>query len=108
MTGDPTYDFILQRLENFQSTFGKDSKIRILLVTTNPGDPGGHWSTKRRDYWIKSIVSEISKYKDEMSLAIKIHPFGEILLYQFIKKRILLRYWKKLMLWSVHLQVLLL
>lgn len=78
VTGNPTYDSIFQRLEKFKLATSKD-KIRILLVTTNPSDSGGNRTRKLRDYWIKSIVTEISKYKNEMSLVVKIHPSGEVL-----------------------------
>lgn len=79
VTGNPTFDNLFQRLQQFKSTERQDGKIRILLVTANPHDPGGRWRKKLRDSWLRTIITEITKHKDTMSLVIKIHPAGESL-----------------------------
>lgn len=77
IVGNPTYDEIFQKFDNFESHIKKDNRIRVLLVTKNPNDPGGHWKKKLQDSWLKELAAEFSKYKNEMSLVIKIHPSGE-------------------------------
>lgn len=79
VVGNPTYDTLLQKFENFYPSPKKDNKIRVLIITKNPNDPGGHWAKKSQDSWLREVATEFSKHKDEMSLVIKIHPTGEIL-----------------------------
>ncbi|MGI0010752.1 MAG: hypothetical protein ACREAE_05075 [Nitrosopumilaceae archaeon] len=79
VTGDPTYDNLFRRLQQFRPSVRNDDKIHVLIVTSNPNDPGGRWRKKLRDMWLKSIVMEITKHKDTVSLAVKIHPTGESL-----------------------------
>jgi len=75
-TGIPQYDPVFKRLQNLQQT--KNKKIRVLLLTHSLFEHGYH-TRKQRDSLVKGIVSEICKYKDEMSLVVKIHPSSEIL-----------------------------
>lgn len=77
--GNPTYDIMFKEVQRFKATIKNSDKINLLLVTTNPNDPGGEWTKEKRDLWIKQTVTELTKYKDEISLVIKIHPSGEIL-----------------------------
>ena len=77
LTGNPVYDKVFQKLIKLpQST--KNNKIRVLLLTHSLYEHG-LWTKKQRDDLVKTLVTKISKYKDEMSLVVKIHPSSEIL-----------------------------
>lgn len=79
VTGNPTYDAAFQRLRKFKPDFKKNTKVQVLLLTTNLAGLASKWISKR-DSVIKEIVTDISNYKDEISLVVKIHPTGESLL----------------------------
>jgi hypothetical protein len=77
LTGNPVYDKVFQKLEHPQQP-KKNSKIQVLLLTHSLYEHG-FWTRKQRDELITTLVTEISKHKDEMSLVVKIHPSSEIL-----------------------------
>ena len=77
LTGNPLFDKVFQKLNKVpQST--KNNKIRVLLLTHSLYEHG-FWTRKQRDDLVRTLVTKISKYKDEMSLVVKIHPSSEIL-----------------------------
>lgn len=78
VTGNPMYDSIFKKLKKIQPTITTDNKIRVLLITTSFYEHG-NWTRAQRDNIIKEIVTEVCKYKNEISLLIKIHPSSEIL-----------------------------
>jgi len=78
LTGSPMYDTAFQKLQNYKPSLRKDNKIHVLLVTTSMYEHG-FWTRKQRDTVTKEIVATIHQHKDEMSLAVKIHPSSEVL-----------------------------
>lgn len=77
VTGNPIYDSDFRKMQNLHLK-PKDGKIHILLLTHAMYEHGV-WTRKQRDLLVEGIVKEINKYKDEMSLVVKIHPSSEIL-----------------------------
>lgn len=76
--GNPMYDGILKKVHEIKSNYKKEGKIRVLLATTSLYEHG-LWSKKQRDEVVNKMVSEICKYKNEISLTVKIHPSSESL-----------------------------
>jgi hypothetical protein len=77
LTGNPVYDKVFQKLTKLPQP-PKNNKIRILLLTHSLYEHG-FWTRKQRDDLVRTLVTKISKCKDEMSLVVKIHPSSEIL-----------------------------
>jgi len=78
-TGIPMYDNIFERLEKIKTNTKTSDKKRILLITHAMYEHG-IWTQKQKKILVQGIVKEISKYKDTMSLTVKIHPTSEVLL----------------------------
>lgn len=76
VTGNPIYDNVLQKLQNFQPKKISYNKIKVLLITDSLYEHG-FWTKVQRDTIVKEIATEISKNKNEMSLTLKIHPSSE-------------------------------
>lgn len=75
LTGSPYYDKAFQSLKN-QCQHTENKKIRVLLLT-NAMYEHGVWSKDERDSLVKGIAQKIYEHKNEMELAIKIHPSTE-------------------------------
>jgi hypothetical protein len=78
VTGIPHYDSVFKRVQNLKSSKREDKKIRVLLLTHSLFEHG-YQTRAQRDHIVKSVVTEISKHKSEMSLMVKIHPSSESL-----------------------------
>lgn len=78
ITGNPMYDPVFQKLQKLSPVIKNDDKIRILFLTNGMYEHG-FWTREQRDLIVSQIISEISKYKNEMSLVVKIHPSSEVL-----------------------------
>lgn len=79
LTGHPVYDPVFERANKIKPRIKNDNKIRVLLLTHSMYEHG-FWTKEQRDNVASSIVTEISKYKNEMSLVVKIHPSSENIL----------------------------
>lgn len=78
LTGNPLYDPVFQKLQSVKHLTKNVDKIKVLFVA------GGHaehglLNRKKQDDTIRSIVQEINKHKDEITLVIKLHPSSTIL-----------------------------
>lgn len=76
VTGIPHYDSVFKREQNLKLSKREDNKIHVLLLTHSLFEHG-YQTRAQRDLIVKSIVTAISKYKNEMSLVVKIHPSSE-------------------------------
>lgn len=77
VTGSPMYDLVFQKLNKQKHTI-KSSKINVLIAASTLYE-AGYWTQEQRNFTIKSIVSEIQKHKDKISLIVKIHPSSSVL-----------------------------
>lgn len=76
VTGNPQYDFMFKKLKNYKSTKIKNDIIHVLLITDALYEHG-FYSLKQRDEMFNSTIKELIKYKNEISLTVKIHPSSE-------------------------------
>ena len=77
VTGHPMFDHTFKKvLEKEEKQ--KNSKIRILLVP-DPLYEAGVWTKEQKDLILNQIVKEITKFKDNFFLKIKVHPSSGIL-----------------------------
>lgn len=76
LTGNPLYDEIFQKVKIISSI--KSDKIRVLLLTASLYEHG-FWTKKQRNDVLKKILTILSKYNNELSTIVKIHPTSEIL-----------------------------
>jgi len=79
VTGNPTYDAAFQKSKDSKPILKKEKKIHVLFLSAYLAGAGGNWNKRKQDSMIKKMVTEISKYKNEISLIVKIHPFNEVI-----------------------------
>lgn len=76
ITGNPMYDSVFKKSQNSESSKSKDNVIKVLLITDALYEHG-FYSLDQRNKMVKLTISEFSKYKNEISLTVKIHPSSE-------------------------------
>ncbi len=88
ITGNPMYDPILKIIQEVKPQARTDDKLHVLFLTVGLYEHG-FWTRQQRDLFFQQIVSELIKYKDKITLTIKIHPSAEKLAdYQELAKSI--------------------
>src|SRR2546423_4934375 len=75
VTGNPMYDSVFTKLQSSQLS-KSNSVINVLLVTDALYEHG-FYSLDQRNKMVKLTINEFSKYKNEISLTVKIHPSSE-------------------------------
>jgi UDP-N-acetylglucosamine 2-epimerase len=75
VTGNPSYDKVINHIMRNKTKKNKNKKIRILFLTVNLEGQGGNWTKKKRNFMLKEFIRICSKENYEIS--IKIHPSGE-------------------------------
>ena len=77
VTGHPMFDHSFQQ-SSLKKEKTRDSKIQILLIP-DPLYEAGIWTKEQKDLILTQIVKEITKFKDDFFLKIKVHPSSGIL-----------------------------
>lgn len=78
LTGNPMFDSLFKKLQQSKPSNQKNEKIRLLFLTVGLFEHG-IWTRAQRDSIVQGITREISKNKEKISLAVKIHPSSEVL-----------------------------
>jgi len=82
VTGDPSFDHIISKIQHFQSIKKPTTKKTInnklkILFCTSPMHEHGAWTKKQEDSLILNTINEISKF-DNFKISLKIHPTSSI------------------------------
>lgn len=78
VTGIPMYDLAVKQIHEFKNIKKKTDKINVLFLTHAMYEHG-IWTKKQRDSLVRNVITELCKYKDRISITVKIHPSSELI-----------------------------
>jgi hypothetical protein len=75
ITGNPSYDKAIKKINEIKTKENNDKKIKVLFLTVNLENQGGNWTRKKRDFMLREFFKFCSS--EDFICSIKIHPTSE-------------------------------